>query len=98
RSDYDNTKPRPTPPPPSSSAPRTRPAHGSFAAGSPAHGSGLVSLAAGVAVGVASVGFTTFCGVVCGCFLLHAGAPSIAPATTTVRQITLVASRFIPRA
>jgi hypothetical protein len=27
--------------------------------------------------------------------LLHAGAPSIAPANTTVRQIVWVASRFI---
>src|SRR5678816_1978983 len=92
RSRYDRTKPRPAPPPPSSSAPRTRPAHGS-----PAHGSGVsvfCSVAdAGVAAG--SVGFAVFVGVVCGCFLLHAGAPSIAPANTTVRQITLVASRFM---
>src|SRR5215470_15266622 len=84
-------KPRPTPPPPSSSAPRTRPAHGSGVVWPSAFGFAGSAFAG-------SSGFAVFVGVVCAGFdFWQAGAPSIAPATTTVRQIVCAAFRFIGR-
>src|SRR4051794_21092664 len=84
------------PPPPSSSVPRGRsaPAHGSAAHGSAAGFGAALSVVAGT-TGSVLAGVALLLGVVCGCFLVHAGAPSIAPANTTVRQIVLVVSRFM---
>jgi len=91
------------PPPPSSSEPRGRsPPHGSAP---PAHGSApgvagvwfAVSGAADWFV-VSAAGVALFDGVVfCGFLLPQAGAPSIAPANTTVRQIVWVVSHFMGR-
>jgi hypothetical protein len=74
------------PPPPHGSLPRGRspPSHGSAAAAGSGAGVALsVDGAASVAAGVALLLGVVFAG-----FLLpHAGAPSIAPANTTVRQM-----------
>ncbi len=89
------------PPPPSSSEPRGRsPPQGSAP---PAHGSapgvaGVWFAVSGAAVwfDVSVVVVALFDGVVfCGFLLPQAGAPSIAPANTTVRQIVWVVSRFM---
>src|SRR5262249_41723412 len=83
---YDRMKPRPMPPPPSSSAPRTRPAHGSGVCEG-----ALVGLASVACAGWAGSVVCAFAGVTGGFFFAQAGAPSIAPANTTVRQIVWVA-------
>src|SRR3569623_1589331 len=90
-------KPRPTPPPPSSSAPRARfglsgALHGSPGSVAGVAGSGFAFAVAGSGVGAVLLAGA---GVVGAGLALQPGVPSIAPATTTVRQIVWVLSRMV---